>query len=163
MDRAAHYERINRTLARVDEVNDSLAERAELRRDAGLDADEWHAERERLPAPAPQLPVPARTMDAASSAAWARWCDGRINKRLAAHTDGAIAPICEEIGAVTGKLGRQLRELGERLGASETAVTELLMAQERTIADLQRRLDAMEQRMPPARPRLITGGSSDAA
>lgn len=90
--------------------------------------------REPPPAPAPiqraaqqqQQPAPATMSDA-----WAAWVDKRLDRRL--------DPLATEIGSMIGQAERRIREIEDRLAASESATVDLYLELERTVKELQSR------------------------
>jgi hypothetical protein len=140
----AYQQRLAETFERVDRINAGLAERT-----ATVVEERWVApETERAPEPTPVRPrqpvVIARDWPAEQ-----KWVE-----RVAGHK---IEPLAKEIGAVCGQLERRIAELEDRLTKSEVAVTELLLEQERRLADLEQRA-VMK---PPPKPKLV--GSDGAA
>jgi hypothetical protein len=159
---AAHQERIRQTLVRVDAVNAGLAERAEQRQRDGTDIEERYEERlrqreERDRAatqqfkPAPVTRAPARDWQAEQA-----WISRIIDRKISAYDKG-FGPLAEAIGATIGKLERRVRELEDRVTASETATVQL-------ITELEAQIKALREHAVtrPQRPRLV-GADDDAA
>jgi hypothetical protein len=126
----AYQQRLAETFERVDRINAGLAERT-----ATVVEERWVApEPERAPEPTPVRPrqpvVIARDWPAEQ-----KWVE-----RVAGHK---IEPLAKEIGAVCGQLERR--------------IAELLLEQERRLADLEQRA-VMK---PPPKPKLV--GSDGAA
>jgi len=136
-------ERTRRNLDRVDEINAELAAREPT--------ELWQ------PPPAPERrpvaqPTPRPAPTARDWQAERRWIEGIIDRRL----DSFAKSIAEaEAEIVKEERAALWREIEARIAKSDSATVELIL-------DLERRIAELERRAPPAKPRLVAGGS-DAA
>jgi hypothetical protein len=141
---AASSERARRAIESADEALRQSRERE-------IPTEMWQT-----PAPEPRRPAPKPVRQQRASGgemtdAWAKWIRGEINRKIEAFA----GMLGGEMGKFDKEQSVKLRqEIEDRIGKSDTAVTELLMDMERRVAEL-------EQRLPPAKPRLV--GGSDAA
>jgi hypothetical protein len=104
----------------------------------------------------PQEPPPVPRPQRPPQRDWAS--EDRRTRSIASRQ---LEPLAAEIGAALGKQERRVRDLDDRLTASETAVTELLLAQERQIAELERRIGDLEKAKPRKASLTVVNGGED--
>ena len=151
---------VHETLRKADAALAAAEEHSRWRQEAGLDiAEPVVSFSAPVPAPARQRAAPAVPVVWASQAWVSRQID--IYNQLLGDMSGELR--AEERDYQAKEIAQLEARIAARIEACEASVTELLSAQEKQIADLQRRLAEAERRAGPSRPRLIASHHDDSA